>query len=905
MVTNKKLMWNTIIILSIALLMFFATIKGSSATEIPGYVVKLRLENNYTNQGTGSNPFQAGGSGNSFDNAIYYEGAYSIDLTGAGYVKSGCGPSGFATGNVANTMFGRFYFDAQPSVGQQWVLLHNGNVDTNDQMIFFTYENNGGTYRLQVAGGVAGTIQYNIQFNTSQWYWIATKYNSGSRVIELWIDGVNVANGTRSVNLNLQYPCSGSGSQAGQFVAGGFPHVATNTNAHIDYVYYYESALSNANMTIAYQDGLPSPTPTISFNSPANNSIYFNNASVSLQVNTTTTNLGGSINQTHFIYDNSGNLVLNSTGTGANYSSNWSLNLSSGRYFINASFTNGSATNNTGKLNFTLYNFTVGAITNPTSNQNQTSEYLNITWTNTTISNNATNITNFIITLYDVYNNYVATIATSTILSYNWNVYQQNLSTGMYSIQVTVNDSFGKQANYTAVQFNLLTNALLNVTAYNISLSAAISTFNVSSIDLNNGAIGFYNTTTGLAYINMVKGNSYNITFTSTGYAQINQTYNANSSTYQSLQIISGPINSLTINVYDESTGLLVTQNTSLILTNLATSQQYNYTTINGTRLTSTLANGNYSLIVSSSSPTYYFPRYYYIQVENNYQIINTYIAATNNSVLFNTKTTAGTPISGILVRQYVNVNGSVVLAQSVLSDISGKAQFSYIPFTYYSFVASATGYNTNSFALNPVLFTSYDIVMDVITRGVVVPTAFVTFSPTSFYKSQTSNFNFTITSTYNGLTSYAYTFTGVGVNISHGGFNANGQSYSDTFSLANASSGQTMTLYYQYELANGVTYNRTIVYQINIPLYNQTLYSIGQDKTFGFEIGDRIFIVVVLDLICFGVGFLVFGPLGGLGLVLLNTGVFVSVGFVPAFMFYATIVIAVLYMFGQGANNG
>jgi hypothetical protein len=142
-------------------------------------------------------------------------------------------------------------------------------------------------------------------------------------------------------------------------------------------------------------------------------------------------------------------------------------------------------------------------------------------------------------------------------------------------------------------------------------------------------------------------------------------------------------------------------------------------------------------------------------------------------------------------------------------------------------------------------------------------------------------------------------------MNINHSGVNVNGESFSNNFSLSNVSSGQVMTLYYEYLLSNGVYYNRTIVYPINIPLYNQTLQSLGSGRDFGFGLGDKVFIVVLLDLLCFGVGFAVFGPVGGLGLVLANTGIWVGVGFVPAFMFYATFVIAVFYMIGRGVDNG
>lgn len=543
-------------------------------------------------------------------------------------------------------------------------------------------------------------------------------------------------------------------------------------------------------------------------------------------------------------------------------------------------------------------------ITNPLSTT-QNTRYLNITYLNATSNVIGASISYYNISLLNSDLTFNQTIQGNNSVnnSYYLDVYNLNLSINNYFIKVEAVDTVGYKS-YDLESFNLTTNVLLNVTAWNLTTNQ-INVFNVSVVDLNNSNSYFNSTSGGIIYFDLVKGDSYNIIFMSSGYITRNITYVANQSSFQNLNISTAPPNSFTVYVFAENGGSLITQNDTIVLTDIVNLNQYSYNFTSGILFVSGLNPGNYSLFVISNGSISYAPRYYNLVINGDYQIVNTYLALTANTVLFNTKTTAGTPLSGVLVQQMTNINGSVKIIQSSLSDISGKAQFSYVPYTLYMFNASLVDYQNVSFILNPVLFSSYDIALSPLVQGVIVPTAYVSFSPVSFYKGQNDSYNFSITSTYNGLTSYYYNVSFPTYLISHSGTNLNGESFGDIFNLSNASSGQTVTLYYQYVLSNGVSYNQTIVYQINIPLYNKTLYSLGQDQTFGFQVGDRIFIVVIIDLVCFGVGFAVFGPIGGLGLAFLNNSIFAVVGFVPWFMFYASIVIALLFIFGQGVDNG
>lgn len=735
------------------------------------------------------------------------------------------------------------------------------------------------SHNLLASVNVNGTNQFNILYNLTagQTYYVSC--NNTATSYTGYYDNCAFPIGRTNVNFTGSY----------------------DSSAGDDTTYCREIvSVTTQNTSELY----PPAGPAISFQgqTPVNNTIqYYTNNSIVM--NTTASGMGGAVNTTQRIYYENGTLFTSYVNASFNVTHTFT-GLPIGRLYINATLNNATNSTTTDTRLLTIYNITVGSITNPSTNQNIT-QYLNVNWTNSTTTNNSVAINNFRVFLMNADTTLNQTLAYTSSLNFSsYDVYLNNLSIGNYYIGIEVNDSKGNKVNYTRILFNHPTNAQLNITAINYT-GGSVQNFAVNITELNTSRTISQSTTNNLTQIDIIRGYAYYILLTVAGQANTAITYNATGNPYQAYQFTVYPANSINVSIYNESSGVVINQSVTLTITDTQTLQQYVYTTSTGNYLITNIGVGNYTLAVASPTPIYYSPRYYIVNTNSDTQKLNAYLAASNNTLLFNVKTTAGVPLSGILVTQSTNVNGTVVILQSSYSDISGKAQFVYIPYTFYQFSASGTGYTTTTFDLNPVLFTSYDIVMNTLGQGIVVPTAYVSYSPGTFYNRQGDKFNFTITSTYNGLTNYSYTVTGPNVSISNSGTNSNGQTFSNNFRIANATQGSTLTIFYQYTLMNGVYYNQTITYPISIPLYNQTLTSIGQGQTFGFEVGDRVLIVTIIDIICFGVGLAVFGAMGGLFLAVANTTIFSLSGFIPIWIFYSTLVIALLYMIGRGVDNG
>ena len=76
------------------------------------------------------------------------------------------------------------------------------------------------------------------------------------------------------------------------------------------------------------------------------------------------------------------------------------------------------------------------------------------------------------------------------------------------------------------------------------------------------------------------------------------------------------------------------------------------------------------------------------------------------------------------------------------------------------------------------------------------------------------------------------------------------------------------------YGLSNGQVQFDSVSFPIVVPLYNRSLMDMGSSN-FGFEVGDRVFLVVLINIIVFGVGFLAMGTLGGAVLMFINSFIF------------------------------
>jgi len=173
-----------------------------------------------------------------------------VTLTTSGGLRSAAGDQGQQTGNIANSMFGWFNITSQITTGS-WYLTHVGNIDAYDQMISLLYEYNGGTYQLRIVGEAAGNVSYTKTLTPDTWYYIGWTYDT-DKSLHLWVDNVDVANNSRINNLNLQWP---SGGNTGRLCIGTYPHGGGYGNFKADQVEYWETKLSDTEISTLYNSG--------------------------------------------------------------------------------------------------------------------------------------------------------------------------------------------------------------------------------------------------------------------------------------------------------------------------------------------------------------------------------------------------------------------------------------------------------------------------------------------------------------------------------------------------------------------------------------------------------------------------------------------------------------------------
>lgn len=207
--------------------------------------------------------------------------------------------------------------------------------------------------------------------------------------------------------------------------------------------------------------------------------------------------------------------------------------LAIGTYYYNATAfntTNGVVTF-TETRSIVIYNLSAINITIPSAGQS-VYQFLNITWTNTSSTNNSVAISNYTIQLLNSTQGFNRTLNVTGSNRYVWNTYPENLLAGTYYIRVIGTDANGNTVN-TSVTFSLASNGILNITAYDILLGSSLSTFNISVDDGTSTSL--YNTTNGFIPIDIVIGKNYTVGLTSTGYVFDARNSTPNSS-YTSLQ---------------------------------------------------------------------------------------------------------------------------------------------------------------------------------------------------------------------------------------------------------------------------------------------------------------------------------------------------------------------------------
>jgi hypothetical protein len=303
-------------------------------------------------------------------------------------------------------------------------------------------------------------------------------------------------------------------------------------------IFYCNSSYSTGNPTIADTCILISSFSSGSFNHTHNQSKH---NVFALPINTTTGRVGSVrvSNLSQFVIRNAEYIGSTNTSCGAKYSTNSGGAYSDLSYcpdahlhqYVGNEYLNYTACMFNGNLTCSSFRVdlidpvylppTAPEITNPINNSQVVGEWLNITYQSSIPSTNTSTIKLYNISLLNSDLSFNRTLKSnnSLNLSYYWNTYLSQLSTGIYYIRVLVVDS-NNNTNYDISEsINITTNSKINISVKDYLSNALVDTYSINITDLVTGIKRNDSTTTNYTTFDVVKGRSYNVTVDALGYS--------------------------------------------------------------------------------------------------------------------------------------------------------------------------------------------------------------------------------------------------------------------------------------------------------------------------------------------------------------------------------------------------
>lgn len=651
-------------------------------------------------------------------------------------------------------------------------------------------------------------------------------------------------------------------------------------------------------------------SPTISFTtppSPTNNSaFYLKNESLTINASITS----GSFNISLRIFNSTGANLYTNTSNDVNslqttINTN-TLNFPTGVYYFNATFLNATYNNFSETRAFYLYNITLKGINSPSNNQIVNTQSLNLSWNASTINPTGTSVSinTYNVSLRNSDSSLNRSIVSTSNLSFLYNFHLQNLSLGIYGLRVESIDSNGNVV-YQENAFNYTKNANLTITLVNAYNGSAV-TSNGSLTLLNNltGLIENFNVINGRTSFDIVKNTTYSLTFNVSGYAITNTNYITNSSTFQTANLSLYTNNSVYIHIYDETTGNPIYSNVTITFTGLTTSV---YTTNTSELFVSDLRDGNWS--VSFYGTNYSLKTYLITVGAQSFQTLNAFLTDSSNAVIFTIKDfDSSVLLEGASISQYRRINATWTLIDTRTSDITARAQFYYVPTVEYQFVVSLANYQSESFELNPILFSSYDIRLHKTTTLTPANTPSgtgmsITYSPIIFYNNLTNNFTWNIVSPVGSLVNYNLNLLYPSGNQSFSGSNAIGEQINTNFVINGANLTSQVLIGYCYEITTSGLYCFNYSYNIISVTANNTFIG-NSNNTYGLGTWERVLIMTLIVIVVTAVAYAFAGLIVGLTITLFLYLYFFYIGFVPLWSVAIPLFFGIMYVLFSGGKR-
>jgi len=443
------------------------------------------------------------------------------------------------------------------------------------------------------------------------------------------------------------------------------------------------------------------PESSINFQgqTPSDNAVQYVVNNNNFTINTTVVYVGGTIQTSHYLYNSTYSLVAqNNQSSGSDYNSSFS-NLNTGVYYFNASYYNTTSSGATSIRTIYIYNLTTGTINLPSNASNLSNNFQNFTWTNTTVTPSGTGVTvnNFTISIYNLTGSQLFTLINTAQLNLtNFNIYNLNLSTGTYLINLLSRDSNGNSVSVNNTVF-LTRNTIINITAINALGGGSITNFSGWVYHAETGLNVSYSTTTGQSLVDFIMGNvtayidapDYSLisNLTLSGFNVSSNQYNKQFSLYQT--------NTLNITFYDEANPTVLLTGINITLDLISSVYANSYYTTNGTMYLSLLTPADYTLRYSALN---YVERFYSVTVTNrSFQSVSLYLinSSVARNLTINVIDDITNPVEGaeVQVLKYNLATNTYILQEIMTTNVVGEGVVS-VTYNdeYYKFIVLVDG---------------------------------------------------------------------------------------------------------------------------------------------------------------------------------------------------------------------
>ena len=468
----------------------------------------------------------------------------------------------------------------------------------------------------------------------------------------------------------------------------------------------------------------------------------------------------------------------------------------------------------------------------------------------------------------------------------NYTIIPANNGSNNIRIDVTGNYSL----NFTATVNNPLTTQTYNATgiydsiysftANNTNNNQLITNFNISITNNTLGGILLRaGTTNGSLNLSIITGYYYLFNFTTPNGTYQNSIANLPSNAsnhYYQFKVM--PATAINITIRDATTAAIINQNVTININSLTVGQTV-YTTT-----------GNY-YITNITPDTYSITLQAINYTQNQYSIttnsgiitnLTVYLQQNASTILFQLvdSINSNTVISGALITQTRIVNDTSNTISTRTTDITGRTQFNYVPGVQYQFIIIATGYQSETFTLNPVLFSEYTIKLDrttSLTQSTDFQSVYVTYTPRVFYNNQNNNINITFNAPLATMTHYNYTIQYPGGSTTGSGTNPYGETFNTSITItgANITDKVNITLSYKPTIGNSSTFTYS-----NIIVYSATnTFMSNYNNKYGMGLVEQALVGTVIILIVAGLITIGLGAIPGLVMSLLLMSFFIYTG--------------------------